>query len=344
LPKFSQHCRAHSHSYRAYGLTLHSDVAIPGLQPSAAALEGSDVSLEIGPEPPPWFLDAKPLDSYFRYSEPDTREAAGPAYTLRIWGQEELFDLAYSDGGRFLIDAQATRVWGLSPPLSIDEVAVYLRGPIMGFLLRRRSVAALHACAVSMDNRAIVLCGSSESGKSTTAAALALQGVPVLCDDITPLREVAREFHADPGYPRICLWPDVVEPLMGKPDSLPKLTPTWEKCYLPLDSKKASFANQSQRIGVVYLISPRVADTTAPRIEPISSSQALLELIQNTYMNWLLSREQRAAEFDVLARFVGSVPVRRLVPHANPDRITALAELILRDAEQVTSASICVKP
>jgi len=32
----------------------------------------------------------------------------------------------------------------------------------------------------------------------------------------------------------------------------------------------------------------------------MSFREALLSLVQNTYMNWLLNRKQRAAEFDAL--------------------------------------------
>jgi len=58
----------------------------------------------------------------------------------------------------------------------------------------------------------------------------------------------------------------------------------------------------------------------------------LLELVKNTYMNWLLDREQRAEEFNVLGNLVQQVPVRRLAPHSDPVKIGQLCELIERDA------------
>jgi hypothetical protein len=54
-------------------------------------------------------------------------------------------------------------------------------------------------------------------------------------------------------------------------------------------------------------------------------------------MNWLLDRKQRAVEFDTLARLVRNVPVRRIIPHTDPQRIDLLCELILADAENVLS-------
>jgi hypothetical protein len=63
--------------------------------------------------------------------------------------------------------------------------------------------------------------------------------------------------------------------------------------------------------------------------------EALLLLVQNTYMNWLLDREARAAEFDTLSRVVQSVAVRKITPHSDPKRIGELCNLIVEDAEAV---------
>jgi hypothetical protein len=66
----------------------------------------------------------------------------------------------------------------------------------------------------------------------------------------------------------------------------------------------------------------------------MSSRQALLQLVQNTYMNWFLDRNQRAAEFEFLSRLVAGIPVRVIVPHRNHTRIGAVCDLILADAKR----------
>jgi hypothetical protein len=239
----------------------------------------------------------------------------------------------YSNETIFLVDGTAERVWGTClPPFTNEDVTNYLVGPVMGFVLRRRSILALHASAVSVAGHAVALCGESQAGKSTTAAALALRGTPVLCEDITPLMQEDGRFQVEPGYPRICLWPDAVEELFGARDALPQLTPSWEKFFLPLEGRNAKFEAQRKPLGAVYMLAPRAAEANAPRIEEVGPREALLELVQNTYMNWLLDRDQRAAEFDALSKLVTQVPVRRIVPHADPGRIGELCDLILADA------------
>jgi hypothetical protein len=236
------------------------------------------------------------------------------------------------------VDGKAERIWGTClPPLNNEDLATYLLGPVMGFVLRRRGILALHASAVCIGGQAVALCGESQAGKSTMAAALALRGIPVLCEDITPLIEEHGRFHVEPGYPRVCLWPDAVENLFGARDVLPQLTPTWEKFFLPLDGRNAKFEEHRQDISAVYVFAPRVDEVDAPRIETMSSREALLSLVQNTYMNWLLDRKQRAAEFDALGKLITQVPVRRIMPHLDPGRIGVLCELIVADAERASA-------
>jgi len=327
-----------SYSYRAYGLGISSLSRIAGLQTSP--LQPGEITLQFddGPEPH-WAgnLLALPARVLSHRSEPPG--SADPSFVLTQHGQTDGFQLSYSDGTRFVVDGAAERVWGTyQPPLSGDDLATYFLGPVMGFVLRRRNITCLHSSGVEIQGRAVCFCGDAGSGKSTTAAALALRGLPVLAEDIVALEESGGEFRAVSGYPRVCLWPESVSMLLGSDDALPQLTPVWEKRYLELDGGLAKFSAKTLPLGVLYLFAPRSSDVDVPRIEKLSSREALLELVQNTYMNWVLNREQRANEFDALCRLVQQVPVRRIVPHAKPEKIAGLCDLILRDAAAVLSS------
>lgn len=329
------------HYYRAYGLTFTSNTSIPGLQPHSPFREPCQFALQLG-EQPGWARDAARLTRRVNRPGRNVHTAdEDPHLALTSLGDGHFLELAYSDGTRFVMDGAVTRIWATSPPpLTKADIATYLLGPVFGYVLRRRGVTALHASSACVEGRAIVLCGTSEAGKSTTAAALALRGFSVLCEDIAALAEEHAGFYVQPGYPRICLWPDSVEHLLGRGDALPRLTPTWEKRFLPLDGSPASFEAERKPLGVVYVLAARADQLNAPRIEDINPREALLELVRNTYMNWLLEKDQRAAEFEVLGRIVQQVPVRRVVPHANPAKIAALCELILADATRLPLRSL----
>jgi len=327
-----------TYPYRAYGLTLGCDTPVSALRQERTEPERFDIAVSFGPETD-WVREARRLPSRLEHPRPGEVERDNSPFTLTSFGSGEFFELAYGNEALFFVDGAAERLWGTClPPLTSEDVATYLLGPVMGFVLRRRNVLALHASAVCIGGQAVVLCGESQAGKSTTAAALALQGIAVLCEDVTPLIEVDRRFQVEPGYPRVCLWPDAVEKLFGARDALPRLTPSWEKFFLPLDGGNAKFEEHRRVVSTVYVFAPRVAQANAPRIETMSAREALLDLVQNSYMNWLLDRRQRAAEFDALSKLVTQVTIRRIVPHLDPGRIGALCELIVADAERVSSA------
>src|SRR5260370_38047247 len=103
----------------------------------------------------------------------------------------------------------------------------------MGFILRWGGVTGLHARGVRLGGRAIVLCGESQAGKSTTAAALALEATPVLCEDVTVIKLSGHTYCVEPGYAQVRLWPDAVVTLFGTAGALPRLMPSWENSVLP---------------------------------------------------------------------------------------------------------------
>jgi len=322
-----------SYSYRAYGFGIHSTINIPGLELVDVCPGDLRLEVESGAEPS-WVKRA--TQGRVVSHLPAGERTADPSFVLTEYRDADCCELSYSDGARFVVNRSADRVWGtFEPPLTIEDLATYFLGPVMGFLLRRKQITCLHASGVELHNSAVLLCADTGHGKSTTAAALALRGAAGLSEDIVPLELTAGRFWAVPGYPRVCLWPDAVAHLAGDENALPKLTPVWEKRYLPLDGVRARFVGAKLPVGLIYVIAARSAAADAPRVEPLRPKDALLELVKNTYMNWLLDREQRAEEFNVLGNLVQQVPVRRLVPHSDPFKIPQLCELIESDARHV---------
>lgn len=322
--------------YRTYGLTLRSDRPIPGLSESLELPLPSDIHVEVEfAAKPSWVHHALALPAATLFSIPACEETRDPAFTLTSFGEGRFFQLYYSDGSHFVVNGAATGIWGMpGESQTMDDLSPYFLGPVMGYVLRRRGITALHASAVCIDGNAVVLIGAAGAGKSTSAAALALRGAPVLCEDIAAVEELNGGFSIQPGYPRVCLWPESVEMLMGNSRALPRIAENWDKRYLALDGLRASLETHKRPLAAVYILAPRETEN-APRLEDVSGRDVLLELVQNTYMNWLLDRRQRAEEFELLSRLVSHVPVRKLVPHRDPQQISALCDLIFADARRI---------
>ncbi len=95
-----------------------------------------------------------------------------------------------------------------------------------------------------------------------------------------------------------------------------------------LDGSRAHFASIRSPLAAIFFLAGRSAEDSAPRIEAISQPDALLQLVQNTYMNWVLDRQQRAEEFGSLTSIVSAVECFRIIPSAAPARLAELVELI----------------
>jgi len=314
--------------YQAYGFTIRSAIAIPALSPTALETIPCDIHFELGTAPR-WVEDALALANRPLPIRRSDGLVAESKFTIREYGCRQFFQLRYGDGTRFVLDHGATRIWGEpGPGLSDDDAIVYLLGPVMGFVLHRHGRTALHASAVAFNEHAVALVGSTGAGKSTAAAALALRGWPVLCEDVCAIEETDRVLQVLPGYPRVCLWPDSVNLLFASSEALPLIVNGWEKRYLPLDGSTAHFASNKLPLAAIYLLAPRSDDTAAPRVELISQREAVLQLVQSTYMNWLVDRDRRAAEFDEIAKLVTLVPCFQITPSLEPARLAELAALI----------------
>jgi hypothetical protein len=315
-------------SFRTYGLTIDSDLPLPGLQALADPPPESDLVLCLAAFPS-WAQELLKNQPVARRIRPPA-VLPGESFTVWEYADESFFQLIYGDGTRFVIDGRAARVWGEpGPGLTHEDLCVYLLGPVMGFIARRRGFTPLHASSVIIGKRAIALMGEAGSGKSTTAAALALRGWPTLCEDVCILTETNLQLHVIPGYPRICLWPDSVSYLFSSPDALPAIVRGWEKRFLALDGRtRARAALSSCPLSSILFLAPRSDDNRAPSIEPLPKRRAVLQLVQNSYMNWLLNRQQRASEFDIIVKLVSQVDCFRLTPSSDPARLDELVSLI----------------
>jgi hypothetical protein len=318
-----------------YGLQIHLNQSVPGLLLSSQQSRPVDVRIHFGVMPS-WLEDARTRRELW-YVNPEQGPNGKPRLTA--WYLDGHFHLEYADGTKFLIDTQGTRIWATWPnkTLTLEDTATYLLGPVMGFALLLRGFISLHACAIAVRDRAVVIAGPAGSGKSTTAAVFAEQGYRILAEDVVTLHDLGAEFLVQPAYPSIRLWPASVEALYGAADKLPKLTPTWDKCYLDLTQDKYEFQHDPLPLAAVYVLSDRSDDAAAPFVEDLAPAEGLMSLIANTYATYLMDKTMRAREFEIFRRVLNSIPVKRVTPHSDPARIGGLCQTILDSFSLINS-------
>jgi hypothetical protein len=320
--------------YSVYGLRVLADAPVPGLLP-AADFGQIDVRVWLN-RMPSWWESGLGETAEVWYRSPGRDENGNSNLTIWKLPQGEWFRILYYDGTEFLVDPQRGQIWSQwLPNATVEDSATYLIGPVFGFVLRMRGVCCLHASAVNVGQTAIAFVGRPQAGKSSTAAAFAKLGYPVISDDIAALVQEDSTFLVQPGYPRLCLWPDVTASLYGS--SLPRITPLdgssewWDKRYLDLTAGARQFQAHALPLSAIYLLDERLEDAACPRVEAVPVGPALVQLAANTYMNYLLDRSMRSTEFHFLSRVVSGLPVRRVIPHTDPAGLTRLCETILED-------------
>src|SRR5438552_16330609 len=316
-----------------YGLQLAANMALPGL-PVRRNSETVDVRIQL--------KDAWPFPGTLLafgegfYSSSDGAPASQPNLQVGLSSNGEHFGFFYGDGARFAVDRHGRDVRADWPEdYTLEDVCTYLLGPVMGFVLRLRGTVCLHASAVAISGRAIALAGPPGVGKSTTAAAFARADFPVLSDDVVALADEGAQFLVQPGYPRVNLWPDSAVTLFKSEDAMPRITPTWNKRYMPLGQRGHRFASRPLPLGAIYILDSRDTALSAPVVEEICGEEAFMALLANTYVNYLLERDMRRTEFDVLSRVVSEIPIRRVRPPAEPSAVFDLCEAIAGDARRV---------
>jgi hypothetical protein len=333
--------------YRIYGLNVTVNIALPG--PIAVDFPLSDLpivnivmgrlpSWPISPDPrtpPNWYSALKP--------DEDGELTVSP---LQVWQidaptsrssdrQDKYFYCRYDDDTTFVVDRLGTQIWATWPEdLTVEDTATYLLGPILGFVLRLRGTVCLHASAIAVDDRVVVLVGAAGAGKSTTAAAFAQRGYPVLSDDVVPLMPQGDTFMVQSAYPRIRLWDNSVSALYGDATALPRIVPThptWDKRYLDLNEPGYQFQSAPLPLAAIYYLNERGSDPALPQIEPMTNQERLITLVTNTYTNYLLDKSLRSQEFTILSHLVSQIPMSAITPDLNIAKLPQLLDLILAD-------------
>jgi hypothetical protein len=321
-------------SHTVFGLSLRSNVSIPGLKSIPPPLVAPDLEVHFGLEPCS-DVPAKPLSRSLLFESAVRTDSGAPS--LQIWqvSPEAMIELEYYDGLKFWIDGQGRNVWAKWPEtLAMDDVAAYLVGPVLGLVLQLRGMTCLHASAVAFGDYAVAFAGGDGAGKSTTAAAFAARGQAVISDDVVALVEKNGAFYVAPAYPHLSLWQDSVELLYGPNKKLPSFSRNLDKRRLALDANSLKFADRPMPLAAIFILGERSADDKAPYVEPLSPREALLNLVANSFAGHLLDKGRRASEFELLGRLVSAVLVVRLKSHKNPARIQPMCDLVTESISQ----------
>jgi hypothetical protein len=198
------------------------------------------------------------------------------------------------------------------------ERAAPLRTPLH-WGLRTPSRLLVHAGAVGLNGRGVLLAGPSGSGKSTTAVAALLAGFDYVGDDYVLLDLSPRHPAAHSLYASAKLVPatgNLLPELAGVAGA--PVAAASEKTIL--DVSELWPESLCDRLEIVAVVVPRLAARGSTRLRPDSGGQALLALAPST----IFQVPSERAALSPLAELVRSVPSYALELAGDPARAAGL--------------------
>jgi hypothetical protein len=210
----------------------------------------------------------------------------------------------FPDTTSFRIAHDGSAIALLSAPTQYtrDDVAAYALGPVLAVALHLQGAVILHAASVIMREKALLFCGASGSGKSTTAAIFHRHGYAVLSDDLTEIVDGS----ALPSIAAMRLWPDALETLYGSSAAFPDRAPSWDKKIVRTD-----IVDRPHEIAAILFLEPR---SDIPRLQTLAPKDGWLRLIANAYTARLPDPEMSRKIFDATSALADRVPLFSLTP------------------------------
>lgn len=306
-------------SYRLFGSTFISNLRLRALLPTSRST--TELALSVAGHS----LWEQPASSPLYISPLRDRDGA----SLGIVYRESSGDVfRFPSAGDFCLKLNSIDCYIPDPERNLAELRFL--GPVMSYWFELRGLPTLHASAVSINGGAVAFVSRHGGGKSGLAAAMVRAGFPLLTDDLLVLEERESRWEARPAYPEMRMWPDEAAHFVGPPEDLPLVQADSEKRRVAVGNGGfGSFLDASTPLACIYLASRRPETGGEIEIQPVSRSEALIELVRHSFSPRLVEAAGlQPARLDRLARLVRAVPVRRLVYPSSFDRLPEVVRFL----------------
>lgn len=205
----------------------------------------------------------------------------------------------------------------------------------LSLFLERRGSVALHASAVALAGGAVAFLAASTGGKSTLVASYVAAGFPLVTDDVLALEDGPLGPVVQPSFPLIKLTAESTR-LFGD-RSFPRLVESFpgtaKNAVVVGRGEIGSFATAALPLRGLYLLDRR-EEAVAPATVPVPPRDAVVALIRQSFAPRLVaSLGLEPSRLDRLARWVATVPVRRLVYPSGLEHLAAVHAAVAADLE-----------
>lgn len=251
--------------YKAFGLTITSDLELPELIVASDRAGMADVEIKME-DITGEYLDLSGGPNDFVVKE-----------NVVMFQIPDVATFAIQEGNKIKV-APANDA-------DEDEVRLLVLGTCMGSILMQRNIFPLHGSAIAINGKAYAFVGDSGAGKSTLASAFMEQGYPLLSDDViaVSLSQGDHTPYVTPSYPQQKLWQDSLQRLNMETGRFRSVYGRVDKYCVPVPSRFCS--DPLPLAGVFELVK---TDDPAIQCFPIEKLERFHTLFNHTYRNFLI--------------------------------------------------------
>lgn len=212
--------------YHAFGLNFNSEIELPELK--VRSFEREDIRIVFGKNP----------------DRLDQINAEGVLYQVN----RDQFLLTIEGISSYLVYQGTHITIDREENASLNDVRLFLLGPVVGALFLQRKMLPLHGSCVVRDGLATIICGRSGAGKSTLAALLNKRGFSLLADDISIVNNLDGFASVSMGIPQFKLWQDVAEKLYRDYSKFSRIREQLLRYRVPAENSSSGIENKLKQI------------------------------------------------------------------------------------------------
>jgi hypothetical protein len=295
--------------YQCYGLILGSEMELPFLIPSKS--QSPDVIIRLDQE----------LSLDFDYVENVKGFLIG--INRNVFFESKFGWMLIKDGNQISIKLREHR--------RITEAVQYAMGSGLGVVFHQRQTLALHASAVKINDVAVLFCGVSGSGKSTTAMSFVNDGRSLISDDISVIHFQDNQAYVHSGYPRQKIAADI---LAATGDNIGKNEKPFDENRNKYYRSPAGFSQGMIPIHCIYHIRQR--DVEHPTLQKTDGTKSFARIYRNSFRFGLIKPLGFSEKhLELCGKLCNSVEIRAALFPENGIAIASSFEMIKNDINAI---------
>lgn len=273
-----------------------------------------------------------------------------PGWEEAAWSQSFTLDdgstyLRWPKLFEFLVSSDGRRI--SARPLSQaswESFQTYLLGQVLSYALTKQGLEPFHATVVVIGGEGVALLGDCGYGKSSLAAGFIRAGSRLLTDDLLILEEKNGGLLAYPSFPRIKLFPESNQSILGREVDGSLMNPYTRKLVIPLDPHQ--FCSTPQPLKAILVLRPPHPQSPSRRVtlRSLTPRQAHLALHANTFNSSVTDPARLQRLFNLAARVATAVPCQSLSYPRDLSRLGEVVAAVRQNLERMTGRKGSSRP